>query len=92
VYSKELDKILSFLAKTKGKQMRPMFVFFCSRIGGIINDTTYRTSSSKQTKLSGKEEQIQELLNKKVSHSAIGRILGVNRIAAKKFVQSRRLP
>ena len=72
--------------------MRPMFVFFCSRIGGIINDTTYRTSSSKQTKLSGKEEQIQELLNKKVSHSAIGRILGVNRIAAKKFVQSRRLP
>ena len=49
-------------------------------------------SLSKQTKLSGKEEQIQELLNKKVSHSAIGRILGVNRIAAKKFVQSRRLP
>jgi octaprenyl-diphosphate synthase len=39
-----LDKILSFLAKTKGKQMRPMFVLLCSRIGGTINDTTYRAA------------------------------------------------
>ncbi len=39
-----LDKILSFLAKTKGKQMRPMFVLLCSRIGGEINDTTYRAA------------------------------------------------
>lgn len=48
-------------------------------------------SLSKQTKLSGKEEQIQELIDKKVSHSAIGRILGVNRITVKNFVQSRGL-
>lgn len=39
-----LDKILSFVAKTKGKQMRPMFVLLCSRIGGTINDTTYRAA------------------------------------------------
>jgi len=39
-----LDKILCFLAKTKGKQMRPMFILLCARIGGTINDTTYRAA------------------------------------------------
>jgi hypothetical protein len=42
-------------------------------------------SLSQQTKLPGKEEQIQELLDKKVSHSAISHILNVNRVT-KNFV------
>lgn len=39
-----LDKILRFLSKTKGKQMRPIFVLLCARIGGPINDTSYRAA------------------------------------------------
>lgn len=48
-------------------------------------------SLSKQTKLSGKEGQIRELLSKKVSYSAIGRILGVNRMTVKQFAENRGL-
>lgn len=48
-------------------------------------------SLSKTTKLSGKEEQIQELLSKKVSVSAIARIMGVNRLTAENFIRSRKL-
>lgn len=48
-------------------------------------------SLSKYTKLSGKEEQIRELLAKKVSYSAIGRILEVHRVTAKQFAESRKL-
>lgn len=48
-------------------------------------------SLSKETKLSGKEEQIRELLSKKVSHSAIARIMGVNRLTVKQFVETRKL-
>lgn len=48
-------------------------------------------SLSKNTKLSGKEEQIKELLEKKVSYSAIGRIMGVNRITVMQFVKNRKL-
>lgn len=46
-------------------------------------------SLSKETKLSGKEQQIIELLDKKVSYSAIGRIMGVNRLTVSQFVKSR---
>ena len=48
-------------------------------------------SLSKQTKLSGKEDVIKELLEKDISYSAIGRILGVNRLTVKNFVESRKL-
>lgn len=48
-------------------------------------------SLSKNTKLSGKEQQIIELLDKKVSYSAIGRIMGVNRITVMQFVKNRKL-
>jgi len=48
-------------------------------------------SLSKETKLSGKEQQIIELLDKKVSYSAIGRIMGVNRITVSQFVKTRGL-
>ena len=48
-------------------------------------------SLSKRTKLSGKEEQIRELLSKKVSYSAIGRIMGVHRVTVQQFAESRKL-
>jgi len=48
-------------------------------------------SLSKRTKLSGKEDEIKELLSKKVSHSAIGRIMGVNRVTVTNFIKSREL-
>ena len=48
-------------------------------------------SLSKYTKLSGKEEQIKELLAKQISYSAIGRIMGVHRVTVKQFVESRKL-
>ena len=48
-------------------------------------------SLSKNTKLSGKEEEIIELLRKNISLSAIGRIFGVHRLTVKQFVKSRNL-
>lgn len=44
-------------------------------------------SVAKQTKLSGKEEIIRELLSKQVSHSAIARILEVNRGTIASFIK-----
>jgi DNA invertase Pin-like site-specific DNA recombinase len=41
---------------------------------------------SSHVKLTGKEKEIQALLNKNVSKSAIGRILGVNRLTVTKFI------
>lgn len=48
-------------------------------------------SLSKQTKLTGKEDTIKELLDKQISYSGIGRILEVNRLTVKNFVESRNL-
>lgn len=48
-------------------------------------------SLSKKTKLTGKEDEIRELLSKNISYSSIGRILGVNRVTVKNFVESRNL-
>ena len=48
-------------------------------------------SLSKETKLTGKENEIKELLDKKISYSAIGRLLGVNRITVKSFIDSQNL-
>lgn len=47
---------------------------------------------SSRTKLSGQEKKIQELLDKKVSYSAIGRILSVHRLTVSSFVKSGKLP
>jgi DNA invertase Pin-like site-specific DNA recombinase len=55
---------------------------------GVILGRPLGKKSSK-VKLSGKELQIQKLLDKKVSYSAIGRILGVNRITVSKFANER---
>lgn len=46
-------------------------------------------SKSKKVKLSGREKQIKELLDKNISYSAIGRILGVHRMTVTKFVKER---
>ena len=46
-------------------------------------------SKSAKTKLTGQENQIKELLGKKVSYSAIGRILGVHRLTVSSFVKER---
>lgn len=40
-----LDRIMRFIIKRKGKQMRPMFVFLSAKICGEINEVTYRASS-----------------------------------------------
>jgi len=41
-----LDRILRFIIRRKGKQMRPMFVFLSAKIaGGKIEDPTYRAAS-----------------------------------------------
>ena len=46
-------------------------------------------SKSAKTKLTGQEKRIKELLDKRVSYSAIGRILGVHRITVSSFVRER---
>ncbi len=40
-----LDRIMQYIVKRKGKQMRPMFVLLCAKLGGTINDSTYRAAS-----------------------------------------------
>lgn len=44
---------------------------------------------STKTKLTGQEQKIKDLLDKKVSYSAIGRILGVHRLTVSAFVKSK---
>jgi DNA invertase Pin-like site-specific DNA recombinase len=48
-------------------------------------------SLAKTTKLTGKEEFIRDMLEKKISISAIGRILGVHRLTVHNFIKSGRL-
>mgnify|MGYP001468575949 FL=1 len=40
-----LDKILHYIVKRKGKQMRPMFVFLSGKIFGEINESSFRAAS-----------------------------------------------
>ncbi len=40
-----LDKIMNYIVKRKGKQMRPMFVFLSAGVSGEISDATYRGAS-----------------------------------------------
>lgn len=55
---------------------------------GVILGRPVGRKSSK-TKLTGHEKKIHELLEKKVSYSAIGRILGVHRLTVSSFVKER---
>lgn len=40
-----LDTIMTYIVKRKGKQIRPMFVFYSAKLFGGINDSTYRGAS-----------------------------------------------
>ncbi len=40
-----LDRIMQYIVKRKGKQMRPMFVLLCAKLNGEINDASYRAAS-----------------------------------------------
>jgi octaprenyl-diphosphate synthase len=40
-----LDRIMRYVVRTKGKQMRPMFVILSARLFGQANDSTYRAAS-----------------------------------------------
>jgi octaprenyl-diphosphate synthase len=40
-----LDKIMSYIVKRKGKQMRPLFVFLSAGATGAIKESTYRGAS-----------------------------------------------
>lgn len=58
------------------------------RAEGVILGRPKGSKSSK-TKLTGQERRIKELLDKRVSYSAIGRILGVHRLTVSSFVKER---
>ena len=40
-----LDRIMNYIVKRKGKQLRPMFVLLSARLGGDINPASYRAAS-----------------------------------------------
>jgi DNA invertase Pin-like site-specific DNA recombinase len=58
------------------------------RSEGVILGRPYGRKSS-QVKLSGHEKEIQALLDKRTSKSAIGRIFGVNRMTVDSFMRER---
>lgn len=60
------------------------------RAEGVILGRPKGRKSSK-TKLTGQEVKIKELLDKKVSYSAIARILNVHRLTVSKFVKEHQL-
>jgi octaprenyl-diphosphate synthase len=40
-----LDRIMRYVVKRKGKQLRPMFVFLSAKLCGEVNESTYRAAS-----------------------------------------------
>jgi octaprenyl-diphosphate synthase len=40
-----LDRIMRYVVKRKGKQLRPMFVFLSAKLCGEFNDSSYRAAS-----------------------------------------------
>jgi octaprenyl-diphosphate synthase len=40
-----LDRIMKYIIKRKGKQLRPMFVFLCAKLHGTVNESTYRAAA-----------------------------------------------
>ena len=40
-----LDRIMKYIIKRKGKQIRPMFVFLSAKLFGPVTDATFRAAS-----------------------------------------------
>lgn len=40
-----LDRIMQYIVKRKGKQMRPMFILLSAKLNGEINEASYRAAS-----------------------------------------------
>lgn len=40
-----LDRIMRYIVKRKGKQLRPMFVLLCAKLCGKVTESTYRAAS-----------------------------------------------
>lgn len=40
-----LDRIMQYIVKRKGKQMRPMFVLLSAKLGGTVNNGSFRAAS-----------------------------------------------
>jgi octaprenyl-diphosphate synthase len=40
-----LDRVMQYIIRRKGKQMRPMFVFLSAKLHGTINESTYRAAA-----------------------------------------------
>ena len=40
-----LDKVSNYIIKSKGKHMRPMFIFLSAKLLGSVNDNTYHAAS-----------------------------------------------
>lgn len=40
-----LDRIMRYIVKRKGKQLRPMFVLLSAKLCGTVNESTYRAAS-----------------------------------------------
>lgn len=40
-----LDRIMEYIVKRKGKQLRPMFVLLSAKLGGPISESSYRAAS-----------------------------------------------
>lgn len=40
-----LDRIMAYIVKRKGKQLRPMFVLLSAKLCGSVNESTYRAAS-----------------------------------------------
>src|SRR6478609_6334669 len=40
-----LDRIMRYVVRRKGKQLRPMFVFLSAKLSGEVNESTYRAAS-----------------------------------------------
>lgn len=60
------------------------------RAEGVVLGRPQGSKASK-TKLSGKEAKIKELLNKRISYSAIGRLLKVHRLTVSSFAKNNNL-
>jgi octaprenyl-diphosphate synthase len=40
-----LDRVMRYVVKRKGKQLRPMFVFLAAKLCGNVNESTYRAAA-----------------------------------------------